>query len=144
MKELSLEYIAGFFDADGSVGIYERGGNRNAKSYQICVAIANSGYHGRIICEQLKERFGGTVTSTKLSRDNPNHRDVFWWRTNGRYVTKRFLEEIVDHSIIKQDQIKLALSFINEWEKLPRYKTIEQKEWMKEISDLMKSMKKKC
>lgn len=139
MRELSLEYVAGFFDADGSVGIYRRGSDSN---FQVCVAIANSGKHGRIICEQLVNRFGGTVTHQKKKKET--HRDSFWWKINGRNVVKKFLLSIENHSVIKQDQIKECLLFIEEWEKMPRYKSEEQSQRMREIADSVKQMKREC
>jgi hypothetical protein len=137
MRELSLEYVAGFFDADGSIGVYNRG-----NGIQICASIANSGHHGRIICNQLQQRFRGTVTCAKLK--NPNHRDVFWWRTNGRNVVKNFLEQIVEHSVIKKDQIELAILFIKAWEKMPRYKSDQDKLWIDNLVKEMKEMKRTC
>lgn len=139
MRELSLEYVGGFFDADGSVGIYKRGTN----TFQVCVAIANSGYHGRVICDQLKERFGGTVTMSNAKKKT--HRDVFWWKTNGKTVTKNFLLSIQDHVIIKKDQVDACIAYIEEWEKMPKFgKTQEQKEYLDRYIPILKEMKRKC
>jgi hypothetical protein len=136
---LSNDYIAGFFDADGSVGIYKRQA-KNAGAYQVCIAIANSGYHGRIICNELVERFGGTVTTQKAKKST--HRDTFWFRMNGMEKVKIFLQEISPHLIIKKDQALACLEFIEEWEKMPRYnKTPEQLKYMQEMEDHVKQLK---
>ena len=130
---LSNEYIAGFFDADGSIGVYAR---NNRKCYQVCVAIANSGKHGEIICKELKDRYGGTVTYCKNKKSS--HRPVFWWRINGAYVVEHFILDIVNYSIIKKDQLKLCLEYIRNWKKFPKRKTEQQKEYAYKVTEELK------
>lgn len=137
---INLEYIAGFFDADGSVGAYHRGEN----TYQVCVAIANSGKHGRIICEELRLRYDGAIVSVAKAKKE-THRDVFWWRLNGGNKCKKFLEDIAPHVIIKKDQVLKAIEFIEECQKMPRYnKTQEQLNYMKQSVLDIKEMKRAC
>lgn len=139
IMNITPEYLAGFFDADGCVGIYRRGGN----SYQVCVAIANSGKHGRVICNHLTDKFGGTVTTTKAK--STAHRDVFWFKLNGKSACKRFLTYIRDYSIIKKDQIELCLDFIAWREGKGRYiKSDDEIDYMREQMDLCKKMKREC
>jgi hypothetical protein len=121
---LNAQYIAGFFDADGSVGIYNRA-SRNKNVYQVNVAIANSGTHGLMICKALVEQFGGCVTHQKKVKKD-THRSVFWYRLNGGKVLKDFLEYISPHVIIKKDQIDIALQFIEEKSKMPKYGKSEE------------------
>jgi hypothetical protein len=104
------------------------------------VSIANSGHHGRIICNHLVERFGGTVTTTKAK--SSKHRDAFWFRINGMEKCRIFLEEITPHLIIKKDQAIKCLEFIAEWEKMPRYnKTPDQLKYMEETEAEVKQLK---
>jgi len=109
---LSIEYIAGFFDADGSVGLYKRGG-----SWQVNICIANSGIEGEKICKELQQRYKGAIVyCTKAKK--VTHRDVFWWKINGTSLVKQFLLEIKDHLIIKKEQAILCLEFIDKWKNL--------------------------
>jgi intein-encoded DNA endonuclease-like protein len=136
---LSNEYIAGFFDADGSVGIYKRQ-SKSTTSYQVCVSIANSGHHGRIVCNHLVNRFGGTVTTQKAK--SSTHRDSFWFKINGAKRVKAFLQEITPSLVIKRDQALKCLEFLAEWEKMPRYnKTPEQLKYMAEAEAEVKRLK---
>lgn len=139
---IDLQYLAGFFDADGCVGIYSRGPD---KGYQVNVAIANSGKHGRIICDKLVERYGGCVTTQKAKKST--HRDTFWFRLNGRGKCRQFLSDIVPYLIIKKDQAELCLEFIEWWDSVvsvSRYALKERPELkakQKSYADRCKAMK---
>lgn len=137
-KIMSPEYIAGFFDADGSVGVYKRG-----NGYQLNVTIANSGFHGKQICKLLQNQFAGCLTFTNSNKKT--QREVFWWKLNGCHNCKAFLLYIRDFVIIKKDQVEKSLEFIEEWQKMPRYnKTQEQLNYLHNTELILKDMKKKC
>ena len=136
---ISAEYIAGFFDADGSVGVYKRGNN----SWQINVVIANSGFHGLEICTLLQNQFGGCLTFTQAKKRT--QRNAFWWKLNGCTSCKEFLLYVEPFVIIKKDQVQARLNFIDQWEKMPRYnKTNEQINFLKNTEIVLKEMKRKC
>lgn len=136
---ISAQYIAGFFDADGSVGIYKRGKN----SWQLNIAIANSGYHGLEICTLLQKQFGGCLSFTSAKKRT--HRNAFWWKLNGCESSKAFLLYIEPFVIIKKDQVKASLDFIEQWSKMPKHnKTIEQIDYLKQSEMILKEMKRKC
>lgn len=135
---VNAQYLAGFFDADGSVGIYKRG-----NGWQVTISVANSGKHGRIICNALVKQFGGTVTVAKKKKKT--HRDVFWFKASGTDIGKAFLEYIKDYSIIKKDQIELVLEFIDKKRMMPRYKkTPEQIQYLIDCCKKCKEMKREC
>lgn len=138
--ELSPQYIAGFFDADGSVGIYNRGNN----SYQVNVAIANSGWHGERICTLLKKKFNGCITYQSKKSLKESHRKVFWFKLNGRKVVSEFLLHILDYLVIKKDQAILCLEFINKLNTYPIQKSVEQIKEFEEYVTKCKEMKKRC
>lgn len=135
---ISNDYLAGFFDADGSVGIY----NRTKTSYQVNISIANSGHHGRIICNEIKNRFGGSVVEAKSKKST--HRNVFWWRCSSTPKVKEFLEEITPHLIIKKDQALATLEFVDRYSKMDLVKTPEDLEYAESMVKLVKEMKVKC
>lgn len=140
--EISPEYLAGFFDADGCVGIYNRKSKAN-NSYQVNIAIANSGWHGRIICNLLKEKFGGSITETIAKKST--HRKAFWFKINVFQKVKEFLLYIKDHLIIKKDQALLCLEFIDKVHS--RYRQHRTDEEIKEYEQYelkCKEMKRKC
>ncbi len=135
---LNPHYLAGFFDADGSVGIYRRGGD----SWQVVIAIANSGHHGEVICGLLVEQFGGTLTYSNNKK--PEHRKTFWFRVNGRNKVESFLLYIRDYVIIKKDQVELCLDFIRWWRQVGRKATAAKAEIAEKYVASCKAMKKAC
>jgi pyruvate carboxylase len=120
---INLSYIAGFFDADGSVGIYPRG-----SFYQVNVAIANSGKQGEEICRYLQSHFKGCLTFQKAKKKT--HRNCFWWRLNGAETCLGFLEAIEPFSIIKKRQVQLCIEFIKHRATLPKKMSDKDKEFL--------------
>jgi len=118
---IDLSYIAGFFDADGSVGIYDRG-----KNYQVNVAIANSGKQGEEICLHLQSKFKGCLSFQKAKQKT--HRNSFWWKLNGADSCLNFLEAIEPYLIIKKKQAQLCIEFIKKRKTFKRYMSEEEKE----------------
>ncbi len=142
MIELTPQYLAGFFDADGSVGIYNiktKGNN----SYQVNITIANSGWHGRVICNLLRDKFGGSIIETTAKKST--HRNAFWYKINGFQKVKEFLLYIKDHLIIKKDQAILCLEFIDKvHSKYRQHRTEEEIKEYEQYELKCKEMKRKC
>ena len=109
--ELSIEYIAGFFDGEGSVGIYR---NKLAKktgyggeNWRLSVNVGNV---DPIVVRYLKERYGGSLFLYERSKKMKNRQDAWYWMATGNGAAA-FLREILPYSLVKKQQIELALEY---------------------------------
>jgi hypothetical protein len=103
-EPITAEYAAGFFDGEGSVGIWIRGGNtRHGKprkeGYHPRASMANT---YRPVLEAFQERWGGRIEQVPSTK--PQHRDRFYWRLNVRNDLAQFLEDVMPHLQEKQER----------------------------------------
>src|SRR5258708_3356022 len=96
----SLEYIAGYFDGEGTVGI-----EKAHRGHSIRVSIANT-YLPALL--EIKEQFGGSVTAHNR-RLSLSHRKAYTWRIGGQ-AAREFLETIIPLLDEKRAQAELALT----------------------------------
>lgn len=101
---MSKEYIAGFFDGEGMVRL-NKTIIENAVYYSLQTIIVNTDIRPLI---KFQEMYGGTVASRKKYKEN--HKVAYRWRLTTNNAEK-FLQDILPYTIIKQDQIKVALEF---------------------------------
>lgn len=100
-------YIAGLFDGEGCVSAQEqfiKGKYNQYPRISIQLSIANQWIPA---LEFVQNHFGGTVHD-KGDRKSK----CFDWRLVGKDPIKRFLLTILPFSIIKEEQIRLGLEFI--------------------------------
>ena len=101
MDEATLAYFAGFFDGEGSVGLYD---TRHRKQPQFRVSLCNN-----IVTplELVKELFGGSIRKrvrpykTKVSIN-------FEWYVHG-HNAEEFLEAIRPYLMVKAKQVDVFL-----------------------------------
>jgi len=110
---LSGEYIAGFIDGEGYIGItFQRKKETSYQSasvhYHPYLIIANNNYK---ILDDIK-KFVGSGYIYKLSR-NYKHKEGFQYKLTKMEPLKRLLEFIQPYLRIKQKQCKLLLTFID-------------------------------
>ena len=107
--KLTPEYVAGFFDGEGSVGIYPRNTDRTGKIkyFVLVVSVAQSGEFGYSILTHLCNIFGGTVYSGK---PHPTKKKMWYWNISADKGAS-FLNWFRFSSIIKISQIETALQF---------------------------------
>jgi len=111
--KLTLQYIAGFIDADGCITI-AKVKNRYKKgfpSYYLRLTVAGV---DRTITEDLKELFGGSV-SCKMSKHGdscylPHHRIQWIWETSGN-IAMNCLKRIKPYLRAKKEQAKIGIKF---------------------------------
>lgn len=111
--DLSLPYLAGFFDGEGSVGIYTNGRKdgrtlRSQVTQNVSPAVTS-------LLEACRERWGGSLTV--MNRDMK--RQAYNWQTSGPKAAI-FLREIRPWVILKAEQIDLAVSWQEGRVVLPR------------------------
>lgn len=102
-------YFAGLFDGEGFVRIDSHRRNSSGNlSYQLHAGIAMT--HKPVI-RLCFERWGGFFKGDDSFRNkNPRNRTIYRWAivTNNAY---RFLSDIREFSIVKHEQIEIALAF---------------------------------
>lgn len=106
VSEVRLAYIAGLFDGEGCVFISRKKSSGVSPSFGLHVSVSNC-HHG--ILELLKRTYGGYVkhyVETRL-----NQRDWFTWQLSGGRMAASFLTNIRPYSIIKAEEIDVALEF---------------------------------
>src|SRR5690348_10748961 len=101
---ISLEYIAGFFDGEGCVRAVLAKNRENAAGLH--VFITNTYLP---ILKHFEQRFGGTVSLRNV--ENPKHKTTYQWRISNRKGIKNFLEQISPFLIEKKEQALLALEY---------------------------------
>jgi hypothetical protein len=117
----SSAYFAGFFDADGSVGIYaSRKHLCGEPQYRLQTTVAQN---STPILEAFAAQFGGTVRQARSMKGRfPNGRVSWYWRVSGD-LAFRFLAVVESHLIVKREQAQLGLQFqalVQEAKHLPR------------------------
>jgi len=108
--KLTPEYIAGFFDGEGSIGIYPRSWNRNhtIRYFVLVVSLAQSGPIGKRILDHLASVFGGSVYENKPKLQNK--KQMWKWNVSADKAF-HFLMWFKDYTTIKTAEIDLGLEF---------------------------------
>jgi len=119
---LSKEYIAGFFDGEGHLGITITG---KAKQCQLRLTFVNTNYE---ILEMINFQYGGYITLSGTSRPwAASYRSD--WKTSYQLKLRpleivRFVNDMKDLVIVKAPQIKLALEFIEYMNSKDRFENV--------------------
>lgn len=105
--ELSPQYVAGFFDGEGSVGIYfintgKESGKVDIK-FRVNTRITNTNQE---VLQRIKAKYGGAIGSSR--RNNSNSKWVYNLEF-GREDSERLLIEILPYLIIKRERAKIAI-----------------------------------
>lgn len=97
-----LEYFAGFFDGEGSCGIYD-----SAKRKQTVFRVSLCNNDPRPLAE-AKSRFGGVVRS-RFRRQRNETKNNYEWYIYGKNA-ERFLQAIRPFVLVKGEQIDVFLT----------------------------------
>jgi|SRR5690348_4248669 len=101
-----IEYLAGYFDGEGTVTIQFHSWTRRGKTYsgyQLHVAIGNT---YKPLLEEIRQQFGGKIDIGK--KRQPQHRQFYVWRATGTNA-RAFLQTVLPHLREKRQQVELAL-----------------------------------
>lgn len=104
MKETALAYIAGFFDAEGSVVIAKKGNGQTDKKWYALRATLSS--IDRQAIERLQEMFSGYIL--KKEYNNGKQASLYTWNVETKKA-EEFFKAIEPYSRVKHDRIVLAL-----------------------------------
>src|SRR5690348_6220371 len=108
-------YMAGLFDGEGCIGIYERSvkhSGTGAVSPYIGLVMTVSNTHKEVI-RHIKERCGGVVGFSMRyprKRDGSLRRTLYRWSAQSKEAP-HILRQIFPYLIVKRDQAALALEF---------------------------------
>lgn len=136
------KYLAGFFDGEGSIGIYcEKKGNRGfSLKTQL---VQNSSLAVDSLIDYLISRYGGSPGRGF----SPNGNAKYNWRLCGDLAVT-FLEDIYPHLILKKEQAEMAIAWqkqrpLTRRDKRGRFRSgwRETREFDMKVSRLLKGLK---
>ena len=134
--DFDSKWLAGFFDGEGSVGIYARNVNKDKtrRYYLTVVSLAQSGPIGKAILEECKSRWGGSVYQNKCEKVQTLNKIMWKWNISADKAIP-FLEYILPFCIVKSEQIKLCIQF----QKLPNKQ--ENNQFAAKLAEQVKDLK---
>lgn len=97
-----LIYMAGFFDGEGSIGV----GRRKSHQHVLQVSV---GQIDPTPLHLFKDRYGGSITMQRRSRQSSTHRDFHYWTTSSKKAG-RALADLLPFLIVKRPQATLGLA----------------------------------
>lgn len=112
MKEQNWPYLAGLIDGEGCLTAwrYWNAKRTNCKPYWQYSCRANITSTSFVLMKWLVQHFGG---SFRIARDaNEKHKARLEWRPKGRANLKRLLLSTLPYLVIKQEQAKLLLEWV--------------------------------
>ena len=119
---LSPEWLAGFFDGEGSIVLSRVGGpGKFSKApearLQVCVCIVNT---NKPIIDAIFSQYGGNLT-TNSNHKRDNCQVAYIWRSWGP-VAARFLGDIEPHLLLKRQRAVAAMFYFDSvaWPKVWR------------------------
>lgn len=105
---MDIRYLAGFFDGEGSIGIYQNTSSSKINpdsGFYLKVQLTQNNHGNALeIFDYLKENFGGNVSHKKTL----SGKDGLRWQI-GSTKAVNFLKALLPFSVTKHDQILLAL-----------------------------------
>jgi hypothetical protein len=112
---LSLQYVAGFFDGEGTISISlsmttSRAGTVRPH-HSLCVRLGQTKLG---ILERLKAQFGGGITTYK---PQPRKAQAWAWVLCARGALA-FLEQVAPHLILKKAEAEVAFEFAKLMDKM--------------------------
>lgn len=137
LTEKQLAYLAGLFDGEGSVGIYEFKKRNQNSNWQFKLEIANTDWR---IMQWLENTVGGKVH--KKSTGEKHWKQGYCWHLQGNNA-ETFCNLIKNYTIIKKDQIEACLYFRQFWGTGNKKQTQDVIKAKQEMVNVIKQMKRK-
>lgn len=133
-----VAYTAGFFDADGSVGVYPNSNPTLKRGVQFFLRASISQKHWMPIILEWKAAWDGGCWQAS-SRDKSKK----WWdwtvRSND---AAKFLADIYPYLRNKREQAKLAMEFqARARARVGQHRSRSEFDWQRMMSDLIKQLK---
>lgn len=136
---LSIPYVAGFFDGEGSIGIYKAYYRGNCVGYRLRTQLCqNRGEEANELMAQLSATFGGSAS---------NQQKKLNWQLNSEKAAE-FLRQILPYLRMKKIQAEVAIAWQEARPKVirfpdgvKRFEVDSDVEFDAKVSELMKALK---
>lgn len=104
---MDIRYLAGFFDADGSVGIYATTAFRGR--YHLAVSISQNS-RGKHILEAYERRFGGGVSLLHKKGMKENWSEAWQWRCYADTAVEALIT-LAPYLTLKKEEAEVAIEW---------------------------------
>ena len=105
MENITLEYIAGFFDGEGSIGVYYS--KKTQDKFHLRTQLTqNQSKKSDLLMRSLVGRFQGNVSEQITLSGNVKYN----WQLNSD-LAATFLEAIMPYLLFKKDQAEIAIAW---------------------------------
>jgi len=105
MEKITFQYIAGFFDGEGSIGIYYR--QRTKDRFHLRTQLTNNkNKNAQRLMGYLMDKFGGNLSEQVTLSGNIKYN----WQLNSDKAVY-FLKKIEPYLIFKKDQAIIAINW---------------------------------
>lgn len=112
---LTLAYLAGFFDGEGTIGVLRIPQKSGGTGFTLRCDVSQTSLP---VLEKYRDIFGGRIAE-KSRPPNPNWAPAWVWLITGGAAV-RFLRAVQPYIILKTPQIPIALKFFEEFHPLVR------------------------
>lgn len=113
MKRLSWKYVAGLIDGEGCIDLqYSYNKNYPGRPYIRPRCRISMSEPAKFLLDNFHANFGGDHHILKRSFRNPNWANAYCWGLHGKKL-RPFLQNIVNHLILKKEQARLAIWLID-------------------------------
>ena len=112
MKRLSWKYMAGLVDGEGCIDMQAHVDKRDGVFYcRPRLRITLSGKAGEMMIPNFLANFGGSKDSGK--EPTGNWQQAHTWILTGATSLRKFLQNVVNHLAIKEEQARLAIWWLD-------------------------------
>ena len=130
-----LCYLAGFFDGEGSIGLYW---NKAQKIYVPIIQVSNT---NKTIIKELQDKFGGYVNSRQRKA---SYKLIWDWNIrDGKKRIPYFIETMTPYLRQKKEEAKTLMEFCNTLTKGGKTITPKLQAYRKKLAEELKSLKRR-
>lgn len=119
IKPTHKAYLASAIDCEGCICLYKRLGDNNRQYYKASLAIAMNDNH---IVKLFQKYYGGNILIGNGRRKNGSFRHDCYVIKYSHEKTKKILQQLLPYLIVKVEQAKVALKFIETKERFEQYR----------------------
>ncbi len=114
MKRYSWKYMAGLIDGEGCIDMQAHLDKRtNAFYCRPRLRLTLSGDFAKQLIEQFVANFGGCFNGQERKFENQNWLPAYTWTLGGKTQLRKFLQNIVNHLVIKKEQAKFCIWWLD-------------------------------
>lgn len=111
MKRFSWKYMAGLVDGEGCIDMQGSVDKRDNTFYcRPRFRLSFSGDDGKTLLETCVANFGGHLETKQAYGD---WKQPYCWLLTGKAHLRPFLQNIVNHTVLKKEQIKFAIWWLD-------------------------------